>query len=348
MSTPGRSKDQVRTVQPTDVRPLDSSDELTSVKREGGTGSAPEPAIDISTRVACTVEQALSFRCNNDVLIGVLHRPDSPLRRGIVMVVGGGPQYRAGGARQLTLWARALSAQGYPTLRFDYRGMGDSHGNFRGFLDIDDDIQCAIDQLVNLHGNLDDIVLWGECDASSAILLYAHRDPRVKGIVLLNPWVRTEAGQAKALLRFYYLNRLLEPSFWRKLLTGGVNPLASARALLGLWKTSRRAAEPAQPKSQQAPVATAMRAAIDRGLPLTESMLLGLQRFTGQAMLVLSGRDLIAREFEQLVESSPDWQRGLAAASLRRHDLPEGDHTFSSAELRARVLQWGRQWLGSW
>ena len=45
----------------------------------------------------------------------------------------GGPQYRVGSHRQFTLMARAFAAAGYPVLRFDYRGIGDSEGESRGF-----------------------------------------------------------------------------------------------------------------------------------------------------------------------------------------------------------------------
>ena len=83
-------------------------------------------------------------------------------------------------------------------LRFDYRGMGDAHGDFVGFEHVDDDIRAAIDTFKRECPEVEEVVLWGECDASSAILFYAYRDARVKGAVLLNPWVRTEAGEARA------------------------------------------------------------------------------------------------------------------------------------------------------
>jgi exosortase A-associated hydrolase 1 len=190
-------------------------------------------------------QSALVMDCEGVPLVGILHRSDETAKRGVLVVVGGGPQYRVGGHRQLTLWARKLVASGYPVLRFDYRGMGDSHGDFRGFEDADADIQVAVDRLVAEVPGLQEIVLWGECDAASAILFYAHRDPRVKGVVLLNPWVRTAAVEAQAILRFYYLNRLMQPSFWRKVFSGRFNPFASAASAVKLVKQSRAAAAPA-------------------------------------------------------------------------------------------------------
>lgn len=291
-----------------------------------------------------STEQALAFNCAGQTLLGILHRPAQPRPRGVLVVVGGGPQYRVGGHRQLTLWARRLAAEGHPVLRFDYRGMGDAQGDFQGYLAVDDDIRCAVDRLCAEVPDLQDVVLWGECDGASAILLYAARDPRVKGVVLLNPWVRTEALQAQTVLRHYYLQRLLQPSLWKKVLSGQFNLAGSVRSAWGLVRQARKAGASSSPPGGP----SAGGEAISRALPLTDSLLLGLQRFRGRVLLVMSGRDFIAREFDQLVQASPAWQQALAERQTERHDLPEGDHTFSSAALRGQVIDWGLQWLRRW
>ncbi len=292
-----------------------------------------------------STEQPVTFSCDGQPLVGVLHRPAVPASRGVVVVVGGGPQYRAGGHRQLTLWSRFLSDAGFPVLRFDYRGMGDSHGDFRGFMHIDDDIRAAIDQLMAEVPGLQEVVLWGECDASSAILLYAHRDPRVRGAVLLNPWVRSETVAAQAILRFYYVQRVLQPSFWKKLFSGRLNPMASVKSAWRLVQQSR--AKPGEAATGACP-SLSLGAPIPRDMALTDGLLLGLQRFAGPVLLVLSGRDLIAREFDVLVRGSAAWQQALSARPLQRHDMAEADHTFSSAAQRSQVATWGLDWLGSW
>lgn len=288
-------------------------------------------------------EEAIAFDCQGETLVGIVHKPQRPSRRGIVVIVGGGPQYRAGGHRQLTLWARRLCAEGYPVFRFDYRGMGDSHGGFQGFEHIDEDIRAAVDRFTAACPEVDEVVLWGECDASSAILFYAYRDPRVKGAVLLNPWVRTEAGEARAILRFYYLQRLLQPSFWKKALSLRFNPFVSLYSAAMLVQQAQ-----AGGTFPAAAAGTGPDAGIPSHLPLPDRLRLGWSRFTGPVMLVMSGRDLIAREFDEMLRASPAWQELLAQKTVTRHDLAEGDHTFSSAEHRNRVVAWGLHWLGSW
>lgn len=180
---------------------------------------------------ATAQERAVVFACGDAGLVGVVHLPPAPARRGVLIVVGG-PQYRAGSHRQFLLLARSLAAGGYPVLRFDHRGIGDSDGPYPGFEALDADIAAAIDAFVIHCPEIEEVVLWGLCDAASAILFYAHRDPRVAGIVLLNPWVRTPAGEARAYLRHYYLRRLGERDFWRGLLAGKVKPAAAAGSLL--------------------------------------------------------------------------------------------------------------------
>src|SRR5262245_13715667 len=161
-------------------------------------------------------ERALTFYCEGEPLLGVLSGASCPAARGVLIVVGG-PQYRSGSHRQFTLLARYLAGQGVPSLRFDYRGMGDSGGAPRTFENVDSDIRCAIDAMFGALSGLKDIVIWGLCDAASAALFYAHQDRRVSGVVMLNPWVHTEEGSASVYLRHYYVKRLFQASFWQKI-----------------------------------------------------------------------------------------------------------------------------------
>jgi hypothetical protein len=49
-----------------------------------------------------------------------------------VVIIVVGPQYRAGLHRQFVSLARTLSTAGFLVLRYDYRGMGDSDGEYLG------------------------------------------------------------------------------------------------------------------------------------------------------------------------------------------------------------------------
>ena len=270
------------------------------------------------------------FESDATPVVGMLHPAQGNPELGVLVMVAGGPQYRIGGHRQLLLWARKFAAQGFPVFRFDFRGMGDSYGDYVGYEDAEGDIRAAIDRFHLECPSLKGVVLWGECNACSASLFYAHKDSRVRGIVMLNPWVRTEEGKARAIVKHYYLNRLTERSFWNKVFTLKFDALGSIRSVIQMISKARGR--------------SGLSHATDRR-PLPERMLEGLTRFNGRIMMVMSGRDLVPKEFDDLVAREPAWIEQLAAHQTERYELPLADHTFSSGEWREQVATWGIDWL---
>lgn len=286
-------------------------------------------------------ERAVTFTCGAADLVGVLHLPDRPSRRGVLIVVGG-PQYRVGSHRQFVLLARDLAAAGIPAMRFDYRGMGDAGGAAQTFEDAHDDIRAAVEHFVSAVPGLEEVVLWGLCDGASAALAYAPTDARVHGIVLLNPWVRTEAGIAEAYLRHYYVRRLFERDLWQKILGGKFDVRASVKSAVALLRAALG------PKARSAPNASAHGA--DAGAarePLPTRMLGHLRRYRGRVLLILSGDDLTAEEFRRTVGKSRAWRRELARPRVVRHELAGANHTFSRREWRDQVSAWTVDWVRS-
>jgi exosortase A-associated hydrolase 1 len=279
-------------------------------------------------------ERALTFRCRGEDLIGIIH-PSWDDSETVVIVLVGGPQYRVGSHRQFVLLARHLARAGYPVLRFDVRGMGDSSGDARSFESIEEDVAAAIDCVQVQLPATRRMVLWGLCDGASAALLYLHtsRDPRVQGLCLLNPWVRSEASLARTHIKHYYSQRVLQASFWRKLITGKVG----SSSLLEVLRSLRLAVRP--------------RAASFKGqvaAPYQRRMAEAWARFGGRVMLVLSGRDLTAKEFVEYLATGDGWQAALEHPGLEKHEFAGADHTFSDAASRTALedltLVWLRQW----
>lgn len=288
-------------------------------------------------------ERALSFTCNDSWLYGILSLPEKVASRGVLIVVGG-PQYRVGSHRQFTLLARNLAAHGVPVMRFDYRGMGDSEGDARGFERIKDDICNAINQFFDEVHSLEEVVIWGLCGAASAALLYAYQDPRVTGLVLLNPWVRTDKGIAKARLKHYYGARLLDSAFWRKIWQGQFSFTKAAQSFL---KNISKALI-----GKTAKVAPLNSSAANKSSELAASlpgrMFEGLQRFEGKVLFITSGNDLTAQEFIDLVKESNKWQKLLESPGVKHFDIPEADHTFSRLKWGDQMVSWTREWIQSW
>lgn len=281
-------------------------------------------------------EHAGLFECKGEQCVAIYATPTVCYKRGVIVVVGG-PQYRAGSHRQFTLLCRGLAAHGIAAMRFDYRGMGDSGGDARTFEDVADDLRAATDAFFERHPQVGEVVLWGLCDGASAALLHACTDPRITGLVLLNPWVRTAAGLARAYVRGYYVKRLFEPAFWGKLLRGRLNLVAAGRGLAANVRT-------ASGGSQREDGAT--RAAA--GSPLPQRMLQGWHRFKGRILVVLSGNDLTADEFRALAADDRGWKKAMSEPRVQRCDVPHANHTFSSAEWRGEVEWVTAQWVKSW
>ncbi|HEY9209170.1 MAG TPA: hydrolase 1, exosortase A system-associated [Acidovorax sp.] len=254
-----------------------------------------------------------------------LPAPDALQQTTGVVIVVGGAQYRVGSHRQFVQLARFLATAGYPVLRFDFPGMGDSPGNAVPFEHSAPHIAAAIDALHGQCTGVGKVVLWGLCDGASASLLYmqARQDARVAGMVLLNPWVRSDAGLARAQVKHYYRQRLMEPDFWRKLTAGDVG----WQALRSLWNNLRT-----------------MRQRIRKTLTFQELMAHGWQALEGKMMLILSERDLTAQEFVEHAKTHPAWRGLLSRPGVTQHAVHGADHTFSSTsaqrEVQAVVLAW--------
>jgi exosortase A-associated hydrolase 1 len=289
--------------------------------------------------LAATHARALTFTCEGDTLVGVLHEPigegSKPCGKVGVLLIVGGPQYRVGSHQQFVHLGRSLANSGYPVFRFDARGMGDSTGDLRNFENVQADIASALDAFLQAAQGVNRVVLWGLCDGASAALLYLdeRRDPRVCGLCLLNPWVRSEGSLAATRVKHYYTQRLLQPAFWRKLVSGTVARGAlteffnSVVRTVGARLTGARAFPTTQEAlSYQARMARAWR---DDRLPL---------------LLILSRNDYTAKEFSQTIASDARWRGALTRPRLRAETL-DADHTFSTPKAGRSVELLTAEWL---
>jgi exosortase A-associated hydrolase 1 len=280
-------------------------------------------------------ELAVTFDCEGERLVGIVAVPAAPVTKRGVLIIVGGPQYRVGSHRQFLLLARCLADQGVPCMRFDYRGMGDSSGELRNFEGVSADIRSAVDCFVQHARDVREVVLWGLCDAASAAVFYAASDPRITGLVLLNPWVRSEAGEAKAYLKHYYLARVLDKSLWRRMLTGRFDFRRSFASLVRFVESAVSANVLTSSGSRDHAIG-------EESLP--DRMAHQLGRFSGRVMLILSGNDLTAREFIDAA-NSPRWRRLLARQGVSRIDLQNANHTFSTREWRDIVSRQTCNWV---
>jgi exosortase A-associated hydrolase 1 len=273
------------------------------------------------------IEQGIVFDCRGDDLVGVVSLPARPCDTGVLIVVGG-PQYRAGSHRQFVLLARRLAVDGFPAMRFDLRGMGDSAGDPRTFEEVSDDIAAAVAAFRQACRSVHKVVLWGLCDGASAALLYVDDHADIDGLALVNPWVRSEQTLAKARVKYYYSARLFDRDFWKKLLRGKV---LLGEGLHGVLRAVREAGDRRRDE--------------DSRRTFVERMRSGMTRFGAPVLFVLSGRDLTAREFEEMARADETWRRLLTRPGVEQYRVEDADHTFSSVRARDRVESMTLDWL---
>lgn len=265
-------------------------------------------------------------------MLGLLTHPgvETQALNSAVIIVNGGAQYRAGAHRLFVQMARHLARQGHVVLRFDLPGQGDSPGHPIGFEDTAEHIGAAIDTLHQHHKQLQVTGLLGLCDGASACLLYlhAHPDPRVTHLALLNPWVRNEVSAARAQLKHYYRQRLATPHFWRKLLAGKVGWRAIVELLQKLALSQHKNGNTSDDSFQ-------------------EKMRGALEAHNGPITLVLSGADLVAQEFQELVQTDERWRHCIENHNVNLVEIRSADHTFSwtsdrkdSPQLDATLANW--------
>lgn len=275
-------------------------------------------------------ERAVSFDCAGEQLLGVVSLPSAGSDLGVLIVVGG-PQYRVGSHRQFVHLARHLASAGFPVMRFDTRGMGDSSGVFPGFENIGLDIDCAVKALRLEVPSIRRVVLWGLCDAASAVMINAASMEGIASIVLLNPWVRTAETLATTEVKHYYHKRLLDPAFWRKLMSGRVAVISSLREYLG--KLAQQLFQRKKSGHHES----------ESG-DFREKMVRGWKAFAGSSLLILSGRDLVAAEFKGFASSHPVLSQLCQQGGVISREFLEADHTFSGRkhcqDVEAATLAW--------
>jgi pimeloyl-ACP methyl ester carboxylesterase len=175
-------------------------------------------------------EETLVFGTHN-TLTGVLTRPDGSISSypGIILL-NAGLIHRIGPNRMYVKLARALAALGFPVLRFDLSGVGDSHvrvDNLPFDRSAIDDAQQAMNHLAQHYG-MSQFIMMGHCAGAVNSFRTASQDQRVIAAVLINPeggdedW---EEFDRKRKLARYYENyytkgRMTDPQRWVRLLTG--------------------------------------------------------------------------------------------------------------------------------
>ena len=247
----------------------------------------------------------VSFACEGAMLCGTLDTADGVAG---LLIVSGGNEIRSGPWTGHSHLAKRIAAEGFPVLRFDRRGTGDSDGPNGGFRTSAPDIAAAIAAFRKQVPTLRRVIAYGNCDGASALMLAGGTE--CDALVLSNPWTIGEVpGQAAIapppeMVRAHYAQRLKNPRALLRLLRGQV----SLRQLFG---SLRDAARPATPPST-----------------LAQELAEGLVGFTGPVTILLAERDRTAQTF------LAHWNK----ADARLRTCPNASHSFVEPQARIWLL----------
>lgn len=254
-----------------------------------------------------------TFECEDQTLVGTIDPGDASTG---LLIVTGGNELRSGPFGSHAALAAKVATAGFPVMRFDRRGVGDSSGRNATFADSSADIAAALMAFQYRTRRLKRIVAFGNCDAASALMLSEGKG--CDGLVLANPWTFepeaepesevTEQAEAAApepkmspaAIRAHYVKRLFDPSAWKRLVSGKVEVGRLAGSLAA-------AARPASPTSS-----------------LAQQIADSLSRFEGPATILIAEHDRTAQEFLS------HWDK----ADKRLRICPKADHSFSDPQAR--------------
>lgn len=220
----------------------------------------------------------LTLPCDGDVLAATL---DEGAANVGLLIVSGGNETRAGAFGGQAAIAARLAEHGYPVLRFDRRGTGDSTGLNEHFRCSADDVAAALAAL-RREGEVTSVVAWGNCDGASALML--RSGVGCDALVLSNPWTYDDDGEDGATasdedplppetIRQRYAERLRDPRQILRLLRGEISLRKLARGLIS-------ALRPAPPPST-----------------LADDIAQGLSGFSGPVRILLATGDRTAQAF---------------------------------------------------
>jgi len=292
-------------------------------------------------------ERVLTFGAG-DALVGVLTLPLSgPVEaRPAVVLLNAGILPRVGPNRLYVDLARRLASRGFPVLRFDLSGVGESPSRPDGLpaeRAVVEETRAALDRLERELGARR-FVLGGLCAGASVSLMTAREDARVIGTMLVNAreHLLPEAQHREANLDLWrrasarHMLRLATRSSFRlhiawRVATGQVDYAPALRSLLGVF---RRAPAHAAPS---------VSASSDRERPDTRA-----------SLRVLTARGVRVLHVYVEADEGLDYLQTALGEEWRTPLGPEGDevrvieganHQFTTGWSREELIRTLEEWL---
>lgn len=295
-------------------------------------------------------------------MFGVLHVPASGAKTDLaVILLSPGVKMRVGPQRLYCTMTERLLDLGLPVLRFDFHGLGDSAGEVTEELLKDvynhievgrfvDDTIDSMDWMAKTHGTRR-FVLSGLCGGAITGLLTARHDDRVAGLLALaitpvlasssaHPALYMTSGQL-ADMRRTYLDKLLSPQAWLRLLSFKSDYRVMWRALMQPFRAAPNSAMPPA-------VPTAPPAEQDNANPLFPPAFFDMMTSRRPILLLFGGSDRLLWEFEEKFVARHQARLAEAPQCYEVYTIAHANHVLSFEPWQQEMLNASTAWLRRW
>lgn len=272
---------------------------------------------------------------SEDALLGVVtvasrHGAERDNARPAVLISNAGVIHRVGPHRMNVVLARQFAKAGFAAMRYDVGGLGDSKAT-RGDLSFRDrsvaDTRAAMDLIQRTRG-IDRFVLFGLCSGADNGLATALVDPRVTGLMMVDPYTYVTArAQARKLE-----TKLRTLGSARRIAEWGLS--VGARVVKNKLEQVQRAKESEQQQETQE----------GREAPPKEVFGDWLKQLLDRRVSILALYSGALRERynheDQLFEVFPELR-----GRVDREWFPEANHTFTPRAAQSRLVNVATDWL---
>ena len=262
-------------------------------------------------------------------LVGIVTRPPAAGQKDapVIVILNTGIVHRVGHHRMYVSLSRDLAKSGRTVVRFDFAGIGDSKprsDSTSPLMASLSDIREVLDTLEKTH-EARKFILVGLCSGADHAVLYAHTDPRIAGLVLMDPTLPPTFRYY-----FYYvMQRLKNVRNWKSVATGrsGLMRLASTHLMSSVRPESEIEGLNLQNLRFSSYLPQCYRSATARGVRM---------------LAVFTSVSVRHTYKQQMLDAFPE-----ASAKLRLEFFPESDHLFSGEKERDRLRTVMSDWLES-